>query len=141
MNRMRNKLIVAGTVLVVAIAYLALAGAKKGWVYYVQVDQFVNSPEYHNQRVKLCGTVSPDDLTISRGAMNARFVLLGATQHVPVVYHGVVPDLFEANHDVVVEGKLDSSGVFQADSLMTKCASKYQAEGHPTSQPSGGSAS
>ena len=45
-------------------------------------------------------------------------------------YPGVVPDLFKAGCDVVIEGKLDSAGVFQSDSMMTKCSSKYQAEEH-----------
>jgi cytochrome c-type biogenesis protein CcmE len=56
-------------------------------------------------------------LTDPRGEGSAR---------VPVVYHGSVPDLFRTGRDVSVTGKLQD-GVFvaEADSLVTKCPSKY----------------
>jgi cytochrome c-type biogenesis protein CcmE len=43
---------------------------------------------------------------------------------VPVVYHGSVPDLFAAKRNVVVGGRLEH-GVFVANSIVTKCPSKY----------------
>ncbi len=43
---------------------------------------------------------------------------------VPVAYRGSVPDLFKTGREVVVEGKL-RGGTFVADSLVTKCPSKY----------------
>jgi cytochrome c-type biogenesis protein CcmE len=46
----------------------------------------------------------------------------------PVSYRGTVPDLFKAGADVVVEGKLNAAGTFEADVLLTKCASKYDAK-------------
>ena len=47
------------------------------------------------------------------------------TATVPVVYRGSVPDLFRKGREVVVEGKL-VGGTFVANSLVTKCPSKYQ---------------
>jgi cytochrome c-type biogenesis protein CcmE len=38
--------------------------------------------------------------------------------------------MFKEGGDVVVTGKLDEAGVFQATDILTKCASKYQAEEH-----------
>ena len=45
---------------------------------------------------------------------------------VPVVYHGTVPDMFRVGRDVALEGQL-RNGVFvgKADTLVTKCPSKY----------------
>ena len=77
MNSTQKKFLVAGTVLAIAVGYLGFSGVKKGWVYFLPVDQFATGRE------------------------------------------------------VVVEGKYDSAGVFQADLLMTKCASKYEGKGHP----------
>ena len=45
-----------------------------------------------------------------------------------VRYHGTIPDLFKAGADVVVEGKMNAAGTFEADVLLTKCASKYDAK-------------
>jgi len=49
----------------------------------------------------------------------------------------VVPDMFKSGAEIVVEGKQDAAGVFQADVLMTKCASKY--EDMPKDHPQVGS--
>jgi cytochrome c-type biogenesis protein CcmE len=49
---------------------------------------------------------------------------VNGTARVRVVYRGSVPDLFRKGRDVVVTGQM-ASGVFVADSLSTKCPSKY----------------
>ena len=50
----------------------------------------------------------------------------GAT--VAVVYTGTVPDLFATGRDIVVDGKLQNGTfVADADSMVTKCPSKYSA--------------
>jgi cytochrome c-type biogenesis protein CcmE len=123
----RSKLIIAGIVLVVAVAYLAAAGMKSGWVYYIDVDRFVADQQYHTQRVRLHGKADADGFDASAGLLTAKFNIAGHTDKLPVVYRGAIPDQFQAGRDVVVEGKLDPAGVFQADVLLTKCASKYEA--------------
>jgi cytochrome c-type biogenesis protein CcmE len=47
---------------------------------------------------------------------------------IPVVYTGAVPDTFQEGADVVVEGRLTPRGVFEADRLLAKCPSKYEAQ-------------
>ena len=127
MNSIRVKLIVAGLILTGAFSYLAFAGMQKGWVYFVSVDQFVADPQFHNQRVRLHGKVAADGFDASKSLLTARFNLTAkGGQSLPIVYRGVIPDQFEAGRDVVVEGRRDAAGVFQADVLMTKCASKYE---------------
>jgi cytochrome c-type biogenesis protein CcmE len=46
-----------------------------------------------------------------------------------VSYVGPVPDTFtdENDIDVVVEGKLDRAGVFEATDVIAKCGSRYEA--------------
>jgi cytochrome c-type biogenesis protein CcmE len=126
----RIKIIVACVVLAGALAYLTFAGVKDGWVYYLEVDAFLDKAEVHAQRVRLCGRVEEENMHASPAQLTASFDLRGQTRHIPVVYRGAIPDTFKAGCDVVLEGKLDAGGVFQADFMMTKCASKYQAEEH-----------
>jgi cytochrome c-type biogenesis protein CcmE len=45
----------------------------------------------------------------------------------PVVYKGMIPDIFGPGIQVVVEGRY-VDGTFQATSLLAKCPSKYTAE-------------
>jgi cytochrome c-type biogenesis protein CcmE len=127
MNSIRLKLIFAGVVLTAAFSYLAFAGMQKGWVYFVSVDQFIADPQFHNQRVRLHGKVAADEFDASKSLLTAKFNLTGkGGKSLPVVYRGVIPDMFEVGRDVVVEGRRDAAGLFQADVLMTKCASKYE---------------
>ncbi len=127
MTPIRLKLIIAGVILIGAFSYLAFAGMQNGWVYFVSVEQFTQDAQFHNQRVRVHGKVAADGFDACQSLLTARFNLAGkGGEAVPVVYRGVVPDLFEAGRDVVVEGRRDAAGVFQADVLMTKCASKYE---------------
>jgi len=132
------KFLAAGAIIVSAITYLAFAGMKDGWVqYHLTVDEFAGKPEFKAQRVRLAGQVAESGLVIGSGRLGARFNLQGQTTTLPVSYGGVLPDLFKAGCDVVIEGRADSVGVFRADLLMTKCASKYDPEhGHKTEKPS-----
>jgi cytochrome c-type biogenesis protein CcmE len=130
MRHMRFKLTVAGIALLVAVSYLAFAGLKDGWVYHVDVDQFVQNTQMHTQRVRLVGKVSPEGLEADAAKLFANFGLVGQSSKVQVAYKGAVPELFKADSEVIVEGRMTPTGTFQADLLMTKCASKYQSEEH-----------
>lgn len=130
MTHAKLKLLCAGLVLMAAVGYLAVAGVKKGWVYYLEVDQLTSDAAYRSQRVRLMGRVADEGVQIRPARLTARFDLRGAEKRVPVDYRGVVPDNFEPGRDVVVEGKLGDDGVFHADVLMTKCASKYESAEH-----------
>jgi cytochrome c-type biogenesis protein CcmE len=132
MKAIHKKFLTGGVLLAIAVGYLGVASVKSGWVYYVEVDRFVDQAAYHSQRVKLCGTVAAEGLTANPAALSASFTLRGQGKSVPVDYHGVIPDTFAAGREVVVEGKLNAAGIFQADQMMTKCASKYEAgKTHP----------
>jgi cytochrome c-type biogenesis protein CcmE len=138
MQPSRTKFLIGGLILVAAVAYLAYAGFKSGSSYYLSVDSFMVEPQYRDKHVRLRGKVSPDKLVIDAQNLKADFHLLGEdkSHDLPVAYHGAVPDLFKAGADVVVEGKLGPDGVFKADKVFTKCASKYDAKPAGPEKPS-----
>ena len=127
MTHVRIKLLVAGVAIAIAVTFLAVAGIRDGWVYYLPVDEFVAGEAYHGERVRLHGTVAAEGLEVSSAMLVATFDLVGEQHRIPVRYEGVIPDMFQADREVVVEGRLDDAGVFRADTLLTKCASKYEA--------------
>jgi len=133
MTHTRIKLTVAGILLLGAVGYLTFAGVQRGWVYTMGVDQFLASAKQQAGRVRLCGTVSEDRLDVSKAQLAAHFLLKGDKNVIPVAYKGVIPDMFKAGSEVVVEGQMGGAGEFQADLMMTKCASKYEEKpaGHP----------
>ena len=119
------KLTIGGAFLAVAIAYLGYAGIAAGSSYYLSVDSYMASDEYHGQRVRLHGTVGSEGLSKGADGAGVSFVLLGETSKIAIRYEGVVPDLFEVGGEVVVLGRGGDGDVFEAAELMTKCASKY----------------
>jgi cytochrome c-type biogenesis protein CcmE len=76
-------------------------------------------------RVAVSGTVVGP---IRREGRTIRFTLrdVEGTARVPVTYSGSVPDLFEVDRSIHLQGEL-RDGVFvgKADTLVTKCPSKY----------------
>ena len=135
MTHLRTKLLVGGILLACSVAFLAYAGVKDGWVYYLPVDNFLADSQYHDQRVRLSGLVDENDLEVNSGQFHTRFFLLGESGRLRVDYEGVIPEMFQAGAAVVVEGRLGrDQTVFHADQVLTKCASKYEAS---ASQPPG----
>lgn len=130
MQHRRMKLIIASVAMTVAVGYLAVAGFQEGWMYYVHVDEFLADDDHHDQRVRLYGRVAEVGVESHPGLLTASFDLLGTTQRMAVVYRGLIPDTFKPGCELVLEGRLGDDGVFEADVMMTKCASKYQAEEH-----------
>lgn len=134
MKAIHKKFLFGGVLLAIAVGYLGFASVKSGWVYYVEVDKFVDDAKFHAQRIKLRGTVASEGLVSSPAGMRAAFTLKGQSKSLPVAYRGKIPDMFAADREVVVTGKLDAAGTFQSDEMMTKCASKYETAGkHPES--------
>lgn len=136
MSAVRVKLIAAGIAITGAVAYLGVTGVQSGWVYYVNVDEYVTSTTGRASRARVHGTVGLENVDSRPAELFARFDLLGDTERLTVEYQGPVPDLFQRGREVVVEGARDDSGVFKADVLLTKCASKY--EGQPKDHPTEG---
>jgi cytochrome c-type biogenesis protein CcmE len=62
----------------------------------------------------------------STGNSALEFTIMEGGKSLPVIYRGMVPDTFRAGREIVIEGHLDSGGVFQADTILTKCPSKYE---------------
>ena len=136
MSAVKVKLIAAGIAIAGAVGYLGVTGVQSGWVYYVDVDEYVASAAARSGRARVHGAVALDGVDSRPADLFASFDLVGASGRLPVEYKGPVPDLFQPGREVVVEGVRDDRGIFQADVLLTKCASKY--EGQPKDHPAQG---
>ena len=119
------RLIGAGVLVVGAVAYLIWASLPQGTVYY-QTVQELHRQAVDRQPVRVAGTVAAGSIQRNIQAARLQFDVLDSGDRLPVVYHGVVPDIFGPNIEVVVEGRRDSTGVFQAQTLLAKCPSRFQ---------------
>lgn len=119
-----GKLVAGVCAIAACVGYLGYAGARGGWLYYVDVDTCLR--ERAGERVRVHGVVREGSVEMDRVGLWARFELSGNSAVMPVRYEGAIPDMFDGGREVIVEGSCGSDGVFEADVLLTKCASKYQ---------------
>jgi len=119
------KFVIAGAIVLVAIAYLVFTGLSSASVYYLTVGELKAQGVGDGRPVRVSGDVVPG--TIVRDGGTLRFDVTDGAGTLPVVYQGVVPDIFADEVQVVVEGKTDPNGVFQANTLLAKCPSKFEA--------------
>jgi cytochrome c-type biogenesis protein CcmE len=53
------------------------------------------------------------------------FTVTDTAHSIPVVYSGILPDLFKEGKGVVAQGELDANGVFQASEVLAKHDENY----------------
>lgn len=126
----KAKFIVGSVLIVSAIAYLISAGISNTSQYFFTVDELMSQKaSYAGAGLKVKGTVV--DGSIIRDPndyLKVNFSIAEKTSNLKVVYQGVTPDMFGDGREVVVEGTLTNEGVFHANTLLTSCPSKYEAE-------------
>lgn len=112
------------------IIYLGSTVFKSSLQYYVTVDEFLATPAtYAGKILKVAGKVKDGSVQKSTGeTLVYDFVILGTKGELPVHYSGLIPDTFKAGGDVVATGKMGPDGKFQANHILAKCASKYEAQ-------------
>ncbi len=116
----------AGALLALILAYLIYVGVLNAGMYYMTVTEVVAQRETLGaDPVRVHGNVVVNSIQEDTTTNTIRFMIGDDQNTLPVVYTGVVPDSFEPEADVIVEGTLDESGVFNATRLLAKCASKY----------------
>ena len=129
MNRKQKKFLISGLVIAAAIVLIVSAGFKGNQVFYVTIDQLqAKAPEFYGERLRMAGNVKPGTIVKDSSQLFTRFEMVQDSQQVTVEYKGITPDMFKDNAEVIVEGTYTQSGVFRADNLMAKCASRYEGD-------------
>ena len=125
----RKRFIIVGLAVAIAMSYLGFVAFQGASMYYLTVDELLaRNDAAYGERVRVMGKVEDGSLVKSSETNTYRFAVTGGdSASLPVVYSGMVPDTFKQNADVVVEGSLTRAGTFEADSLLVKCSSKYEA--------------
>jgi len=77
------------------------------------------------KRFQLGGMVKKGSVQRVPGTLEVRFTVTDFQNDVPVVYRGVLPDLFKEASGVTTNGRLDAAGVFQADEVLAKHDENY----------------
>lgn len=121
------KLLVAGVVLFLAVGFLIFNAMDGQGAYYMTVTELTSSPEAAaGEQVRAGGNVVIGSIQRTGMGEELRFEMTDGTSSMPVVYDGVVPDIFADHAEVIVTGTVRPDGVFQATELLTKCPSRFE---------------
>ena len=106
-------------------ALLVTFALRDNLLYFYTPSQLQAVDVGRGRLVRLGGQVEPGSVQRERHSMKVRFVVADGTHRVPVVYEGLLPDLFKEGKGVVAQGKLGSDGVFVADQVLAKHDENY----------------
>jgi cytochrome c-type biogenesis protein CcmE len=74
--------------------------------------------------MRLGGMVEKGSITHERDGVTIRFIVTDGRATTPVVYRGIVPDLFREGSGAVAEGRI-LKGTFFADQILAKHDERY----------------
>jgi cytochrome c-type biogenesis protein CcmE len=125
MTRRQRRLTLIGTAAIIlsVAAGLALSALRDSIVFFVTPSELATKTIESGARFRLGGLVEQG--SIVKDGLNVRFRVTDGGANLPVTYRGLLPDLFREGQGVVAEGKLDSSGVFVADTVLAKHDERY----------------
>jgi cytochrome c-type biogenesis protein CcmE len=126
MTRKQRRLTLIGSSLgVLAIAAaLVLSALKDSIVFFNSPTDIAEKHLTAGTRMRVGGLVKPGSL--QRGDnLQIRFDVTDGKSDIAVRYQGIVPDLFREGQGVVAEGKLESGGIFVADTVLAKHDERY----------------
>ncbi len=122
----QRKFLIGGIIIFLALGYLGFMGFQSSWTYYYTVNELTGQGSaIYDQNVRVHGQVAPSSVEHEAVGLILRFIITDGEENLLVFYQGVIPDSFKVGGDVVVEGHLNSDGIFQASRVMPKCPSKY----------------
>src|SRR5207248_10426856 len=119
--------IIGGVAILVAVIYLVYANTQANALYYLTVSELKSCTTCATQSVRVAGVVQAGSIVRDDQKQLITFVITQCGQSLPVTYTGIVPDIFRPGVEVVVEGHYTGQGPFQAQTLLAKCPSKFQA--------------
>ena len=129
----RGKLLVAAAVFVLSLGYLGFIAFQGASAYSLTVGELAERGDsVYGENLRVSGKLVESSFVRDESGTLVHFSLADAedgSRTMNVVYDGLLPDLFFNEHsEIVLQGTYASNGTFDAQSILVKCPSKYEAE-------------
>jgi len=125
---MKPKIIVGMVIIVGALVVLITTGFNDSAVYYMTVSELKAQPQSNQRGLRVSGIVDTSSIDWDAENIELSFNLVEKADTLHLFYSGLLPDQLREAQQVVAEGRLRQDGVFEANKLLLKCPSKYEAK-------------
>jgi cytochrome c-type biogenesis protein CcmE len=117
--------LIAAAIAAVGIAVLlAMWGLRERASYFYTPAEIAAGTAEEGRAVRLGGMVERGSIERQPDGVTIRFVVTDGQARTPVVFRGIVPDLFREGSGVVAEGRVQE-GTFIADNILAKHDERY----------------
>ena len=124
--RQRRLAFVAGGIAALGIAAaLVFSALESNLVFFFTPTQVAAKEAPVDRAFRVGGLVEAGSVKRQPDGRTVYFVVTDTAQRIPVVYQGLLPDLFREGKGVVTQGRLDASGVFHASEVLAKHDENY----------------
>jgi len=103
--------------------YLVASAFRNNLVFFFSPSQVVAKEAPVGRTFRIGGLV--ENGTLKREGLTVKFTVTDTAASVPVVYKGILPDLFKEGRGCVAQGKIGADGVFVADQVLAKHDENY----------------
>ena len=115
-------LIIAGTSIALA---LALNAFQSNLLYFISPSEVNAGQAPTGKQFRVGGLVVEGSVIRPNNDLTVQFEVTDTLHSVPVQYTGILPDLFRDGQGVVVKGRLNTKGVFEATEVLAKHDENY----------------
>src|SRR5918911_1534781 len=121
----RVAFIFAGLAGLAIAAYLVASAFRNNLVFFFSPTQVVAKEAPVDRTFRIGGLVQEGTLQRDSDGLTVRFTVTDTAASIPVVYKGILPDLFKEGRGCVAQGKIGPDGVFRADQVLAKHDENY----------------
>lgn len=104
---------------------LVLNALNKNVSLYFTPTQVFNNEAPHGRSFRIGGLVEEGSVTREADGLTVNFAITDTNKRIPVVYKGILPDLFKEGKGVVVQGSVGPDGIMHADEVLAKHDENY----------------
>ena len=115
----------AGVLLLGAATLLVLNAFQSNLVFIFSPTDIVENRAPQGRAFRIGGMVEERSLTRAPDGLTVRFNVTDTAKTVPVVFTGILPDLFKEGKGVVAQGRIGPDGVFHASEVLAKHDENY----------------
>ena len=121
----RIGIIIVGLAGLAFAAFLVANAFRENLVFFFSPTQVAAKEAPVDRTFRIGGLVEDGTLKRDPDGLTVRFTVTDTAARIPVVFKGILPDLFKEGRGCVAQGKLGSDGVFQAETVLAKHDENY----------------